>query len=171
MKNLILFIRWVAVVILILWPTSNFINWILSKVDTGTEQELEESEENKNDKMVGRIDFCENKNKGNNESNDQNKCISTSAKIYYCTKNDSSLQKKKDDKTGRWIGRIERIILLICIAGNHYEALGFIIAAKTLTRFKEIEADKTFGDKYLLGTLLSVASVMVIYYLIIGIWY
>lgn len=86
---------------------------------------------------------------------------------YFINKNND---KKDSDKNGELIGYVERIILLICIANNHYEALGFIITAKTLTRFKLIEEDKKFGEKYLLGTLLSVASVMVVYYLVIGIW-
>ncbi|MCT4632839.1 MAG: DUF3307 domain-containing protein [Firmicutes bacterium] len=56
--------------------------------------------------------------------------------------------------TGKWIGVLERILILIFLYSNQLSAIGFIIAAKSLARFKMME-NKIFSEYYLIGTLLS----------------
>ena len=54
---------------------------------------------------------------------------------------------------GKLIGLVERILTLTLILLDQYEAVGFIIAAKSILRFKESETTKT--EYLLVGTLLS----------------
>ena len=56
-------------------------------------------------------------------------------------------------RAGRVIGSLERILSLIFIVSNHYEAVGFIIAAKSILRFRDTDAAKT--EYLLIGSLLS----------------
>jgi len=57
---------------------------------------------------------------------------------------------------GRWIGNLERILLLAITAEPNYQAIAFLIAAKTLIRSKDLE-DRAWAEYFLLGTLASVA--------------
>ena len=65
-------------------------------------------------------------------------------------------------KTGRWIGILERILIVIFLSINQIASIGFIIAVKSLARFKMLES-KIFSEYYLLGTLISVAYTIVTY--------
>lgn len=71
-------------------------------------------------------------------------------------------------KTGRYIGYLERaIVFLICIFGS-VEGIGFVLAAKTLVRYKEINSDDNqFQEKYLIGTLLSTIIALCCYALVV----
>lgn len=54
---------------------------------------------------------------------------------------------------GALIGNLERIIAFAFVLIGQYEAVGFIIAAKSLLRFKDTDTAKT--EYVLAGTLLS----------------
>jgi len=54
---------------------------------------------------------------------------------------------------GRIIGSLERVISFILIAFNQFAAVGFIIAAKSILRFKDLDTPKT--EYVLIGSLLS----------------
>ena len=54
---------------------------------------------------------------------------------------------------GKLIGDCERIITLTLILFNHIEVVGFIIAAKSILRYKETDTTKT--EYVLIGSLLS----------------
>lgn len=54
---------------------------------------------------------------------------------------------------GKWIGYAERVLVLIFMFLETYEALGFLIAAKSLLRFQETDTKRT--EYVLIGTLLS----------------
>lgn len=56
-------------------------------------------------------------------------------------------------KAGRIIGSLERIISFILIAFNQFAAVGFIIAAKSILRFRDLDTAKT--EYVLIGSLLS----------------
>ncbi|WP_300725177.1 DUF3307 domain-containing protein [uncultured Bacteroides sp.] len=56
-------------------------------------------------------------------------------------------------KAGALIGNLERILTLVFVLTNHYEAIGFIIAAKSLLRFRDTDTGKT--EYVLAGTFLS----------------
>lgn len=54
---------------------------------------------------------------------------------------------------GKLIGNLERWLILIFIISHHFEAVGFLIAAKSILRFKN---DDTLRSEYvLIGTMLS----------------
>ena len=56
-------------------------------------------------------------------------------------------------KAGRIIGSLERVISFILIAFNQFAAVGFIIAAKSILRFRDLDTAKT--EYVLIGSLLS----------------
>lgn len=62
--------------------------------------------------------------------------------------------EKENAKIGRWIGVLEREIILLLGLLGQYAAIGFVIAAKSLARFSKLE-NQDFAEKYLVGTLLS----------------
>ncbi|MGM0411473.1 MAG: DUF3307 domain-containing protein [Bacillota bacterium] len=71
---------------------------------------------------------------------------------------------EKEYKVGSLIGSIERIIISILLLINQYTAIGFILTAKSITRYDKISKDQEFAEYYLLGTLFSMLSAMVIYF-------
>ena len=63
------------------------------------------------------------------------------------------LESKGLQDAGMWIGYSERILALTFMLLGTYEALGFLIAAKSLLRFQETDTKRT--EYVLIGTLLS----------------
>jgi hypothetical protein len=61
---------------------------------------------------------------------------------------------------GLIIGNLERFILYLLVLLGHWGALGFVIAAKSIARFKELD-EKGFADYYLIGTLVSVLVALI----------
>jgi hypothetical protein len=59
-----------------------------------------------------------------------------------------------DIARGRTIGALERAIGLSLVLLGEYGALGLIVAAKSLARFKALE-DREFAEYFLIGTLTS----------------
>jgi hypothetical protein len=57
-------------------------------------------------------------------------------------------------EAGRWIGMLERILIVTFVLLNQFEAIGLLIAGKTIIRFKE--SDKRKSEYFLFGTLLSI---------------
>lgn len=59
---------------------------------------------------------------------------------------------------GKYIGWIERGLILTFVVGGYGDAIGFLIAAKALARYPEIKADEKghFAEYFLVGTLTSV---------------
>ncbi len=72
----------------------------------------------------------------------------------------------KDNNAGRFIGTIERIIILIFISIGQYSAIGLVLTAKSIARYDRISKEKDFAEYYLLGTLISTLVVIVISFLI-----
>lgn len=69
--------------------------------------------------------------------------------------------KKENDaslaKAGRYIGILERLFVFIFVATNHWEAIGFLLAAKSVFRFGDLTSskDRKLTEYILIGTLLS----------------
>lgn len=59
-------------------------------------------------------------------------------------------------KVGATIGVLERLIVCALVLVGEFAAIGLVIAAKTIARFKQLE-DRQFAEYYLLGTLASVS--------------
>ncbi len=59
---------------------------------------------------------------------------------------------------GEVIGVLERVLILPMIVAGKYEALGLVLAAKTIARHKKME-DEDFAEYFLVGTLSSILLV------------
>ena len=66
-----------------------------------------------------------------------------------------TLRTEKDElpNAGKLIGITERILTLTLIILGQYAAIGFIMAAKSILRFKETQTQK--AEYVLIGTMLS----------------
>lgn len=72
--------------------------------------------------------------------------------ISELTKNNQSLED-----AGKYIGILERVLVFIFIIVNHWEAVGFLITAKSVFRFGDLKESKTrqLTEYVLIGTLIS----------------
>jgi hypothetical protein len=59
------------------------------------------------------------------------------------------------ERVGATIGVLERLIVCVLVLAGQAAAIGFVIAAKTLARFRQLD-DRHFAEYYLVGTLASV---------------
>ena len=59
-------------------------------------------------------------------------------------------------RIGATIGALERLLIVVFVLVGAEAAVGFVIAAKTIARFKQLD-DRGFAEYYLLGTLASVS--------------
>jgi hypothetical protein len=59
------------------------------------------------------------------------------------------------DNVGAVVGILERLLVVILVLDHAEFAIGLVIAAKTLARFKQLD-ERRFAEKYLVGTLASV---------------
>ncbi len=62
---------------------------------------------------------------------------------------------------GKWIGIVERIIILIFVMQNQYSAIGLLIAAKGIIRFNEKDRQEIKTEYLVIGTLLSMGIAIV----------
>lgn len=62
---------------------------------------------------------------------------------------------------GRAIGALERALTLTLVLLGQYTAIGLIIAAKSLARFKALE-DREFAEYFLVGTLASLLLALLV---------
>jgi len=67
-------------------------------------------------------------------------------------------------EAGKWIGVFERILVLTFVINNHFEGIGFLIAAKSVLRFNDIKGDnmRKEAEYVLIGTLMSFASSIIV---------
>jgi hypothetical protein len=55
---------------------------------------------------------------------------------------------------GRVVGVLERMLIYLFVLNGQFGAVGFTLAAKGFTRFKELD-NRSFAEYVLIGTLLS----------------
>ncbi len=84
------------------------------------------------------------------------------------SENEIITEKKKElddtesnNRSGRLIGDVERLIFFTLIYVDQYSAVGFLIAAKAFARFKELD-NKNFAEYVLVGTLISLGTALMI---------
>jgi len=86
----------------------------------------------------------------------------------------SGWSKKIDDpenslaNAGKWIGILERVIVLVLVILNQYSAIGLVIAAKSILRFNEKDRQEAKTEYVLIGTLLSIGLAILIGLLVKG---
>lgn len=78
----------------------------------------------------------------------------------------ASASAEEEIRAGRMIGILERTLLFLVLIQGAWGAAGFVIAAKSIVRFRELER-RHFAEYYLLGTLASFlgAVVLAMFYL------
>ena len=59
-------------------------------------------------------------------------------------------------RVGATIGVLERLIVCVLVLTGQAAAIGLVVAAKTLARFRQLD-DRRFAEYYLIGTLASVS--------------
>ncbi len=57
---------------------------------------------------------------------------------------------------GKWIGIMERLIVVALVLLNATGAIGFVLTAKSIARYTQIAEKQVTAESYLIGTLLSV---------------
>jgi hypothetical protein len=62
---------------------------------------------------------------------------------------------------GKWIGIIERVIVLILVLQNQYSAIGLLVTAKGIIRFNEKDRQEVKTEYLVIGTLLSIGIAIV----------
>lgn len=67
---------------------------------------------------------------------------------------EQTIIKIENPKVGSYIGVLEREIIFFLGVMGQFGAIGFILTAKSVARYKQLE-DQKFAEKYLVGTLLS----------------
>ena len=70
-------------------------------------------------------------------------------------------------KAGNIIGKLERIIIAILLFNNQFGVIGFVLTAKSIARFKQME-NRDFAEKYLIGTLTSFLIVLISVFILKG---
>lgn len=73
----------------------------------------------------------------------------------------SNVTRINDNNAGRFIGTVERLIMLILISNGQYSAIGLVLTAKSIARYDKIAKEPEFAEYYLLGTLLSTLCVII----------
>lgn len=68
--------------------------------------------------------------------------------------------KYEEAPVGSIIGKMERLIIAILVLCNEIGAIGFVLTAKSLARYKQL-SEKDFAEKYLVGTLTSTAIAII----------
>ncbi len=74
-------------------------------------------------------------------------------------KSDDSLQN-----AGNYIGILERLFVFYFVITGHYEAIGFLLAAKSIFRFGDLKEakDRKLTEYVLIGTLLSFGTAFLV---------
>jgi len=62
-----------------------------------------------------------------------------------------------ETSAGKYIGILERILILTLTASGNLTSVGFVFTAKSIARFNEIADHRQFAEYYLVGTLVSFA--------------
>lgn len=76
------------------------------------------------------------------------------------------IYKDSPQKIGRYIGMIERLLIMVFIIQGTPYGLPFLIAVKSLTRFKQLE-NKRFAEYYLIGSLSSALIAIILGYAVV----
>lgn len=68
---------------------------------------------------------------------------------------------------GALIGLLERLIMGIFLLLGQFTAIGLVFTAKSIARYDKISKSQAFAEYYLIGSLFSIISVLVLYVLLI----
>lgn len=92
---------------------------------------------------------------------------------YFMRQIDQSLIPSKPGlpSAGKYIGWLERALMITFIVGGYPEGIGLLLAAKALVRYPEIKNDEKghFAEYFLIGTLTSVSVALVAGFVLLGV--
>ena len=76
----------------------------------------------------------------------------------------SKIQTESLVNAGKYIGILERLLVFVFILVNHWEGVGFMIAAKSVFRFSDLAEAKQrkLTEKKLIGNLLSIGIAVLV---------
>lgn len=99
------------------------------------------------------------------------KPVNTNFKIFF--RKYSPRKVKNHEENSNWddtiegagsiIGSLERLLIALLMSYGQYGAIGLVFTAKSVTRFDKISKEPSFAEYYLIGSLYSIISVLIIY--------
>ena len=69
---------------------------------------------------------------------------------------------KGENNAGQTIGYLERVLILLFLLYRQFTAIAFVLTAKSVARYKEIEEKRMRAEDFLIGTLKSSAAAFLI---------
>ena len=74
------------------------------------------------------------------------------------------MREKSLPNAGKYIGILERLLVFIFVVTGHWEAIGFLVAAKSVFRFGDLKdsRDRKLTEYILIGTLLSFGIAIIV---------
>ncbi|MDW7693163.1 DUF3307 domain-containing protein [Flammeovirgaceae bacterium SG7u.111] len=92
--------------------------------------------------------------------------VSVAMQVFFSKWNNDFQEKGEESlqNAGKYIGMLERLFVFVFVATNHWQAIGFLIAAKSVFRFGDLSRakDRKLTEYILIGTLLSVGSAILV---------
>ncbi|HEY0298342.1 MAG TPA: DUF3307 domain-containing protein [Arachidicoccus sp.] len=75
----------------------------------------------------------------------------------------NSIETDSLQNAGKYIGILERLFIFLFIITNHWEGVGFLLAAKSIFRFGDLKEarDRKLTEYVMIGTLLSFGAAIV----------
>jgi len=70
-------------------------------------------------------------------------------------------QEDTNENLGALIGTLERILTIIFVGVGSYTAVGFVVAMKSIARYKLLEK-KEFAEYFLAGTMVSLLVALIL---------
>lgn len=79
-------------------------------------------------------------------------------------------REKSLPNAGKYIGILERLLVFIFVVTGHWEAIGFLVAAKSVFRFGDLKdsRDRKLTEYILIGTLLSFGIAIITGIVVLG---
>jgi hypothetical protein len=71
-------------------------------------------------------------------------------------------------RAGYVIGVLERLVLYVLFIWNQFAVMGFVLAAKSIARYKQMDQEG-FAERYLIGTLLSTLEAIIVAFVLMNI--
>ena len=68
-----------------------------------------------------------------------------------------TLAENESVRSGRYIGGLERLLMITLMALKQYGSIAIVFTAKSIARFRRLD-DKDFAEYYIFGTLLSAVT-------------
>jgi len=75
-----------------------------------------------------------------------------------------NFDKNTLEKAGTWIGILERMIIFFLVLISQWEAIGLLVAAKSIIRLKD--GDQKMSEYVLIGTLISISIAVITGFLV-----